>query len=380
MRAAEARIVEFVRYSDGCERAELAAALDLPEPTVSSAVRRLLASGGLEAVPATARSGAPGRPRSAVRVPGARAAIGLISWEPDRIVLRLLGCSGAVLHRVDLPRSAPVLDADGLVEPIRRVLALSEGAADHVAVAVVLAVPAPFLQRHGTPLEHADAGPRRFAVAAPADLEPALSARFGLPVVMENDTNLAALGEQHAGGVDAEDFLYVKLNGHAFGGGLVVGGRLVRGARGYAGELAHLQTDPSGPACQCGGRGCLWMAVRGVSVTAAQGEQPVLVAFADLPARSAAGDPGATRLLRDIGGTLGRPLAQLCTLLDPQKIVVDTAIGPEVRHVLRGIRERFATDTPPAIGDNVQLVESRLGDTAELHGAVELLREPARIG
>jgi predicted NBD/HSP70 family sugar kinase len=293
----------------------------------------------------------------------------------------VLDCAGRVLAEREAAVPDSVLAESDLVGPVRDVLALGADLPEHRVVAVVLAVPAPFLQGHGAPVEHGIAGlPRRFPVTAAADLESALAERFGLPVVMENDTNLAALGEQRAGGVDADDFVYVKLNDHSFGGALVVNGRLVRGARGYAGELAHLQMDPSGPACECGGRGCLWMSVLGPSMTAAQGAHPAFLPFADLPSRAAAGDPGATRLLRDIGGTLGRPLGQLCTLLDPQKIVVDTTIGAPVRHVLRGIRERLATDAPPAIGDNVQLVESRLGAAAEPLGAIELLREPARLG
>ena len=88
----------------------------------------------------------------------------------------------------------------------------------------------------------------------------------------------------------------------------------------------------------------------------------------------------AARMLADIGRTLGRPLAHLCTFLDPELLILDNTIGTAVDHIQRGLRETFTVQAPPVIAQNVELTIGTLGSQAEILGAIETLRERARRG
>ena len=377
MRPAEQRIIEYASCSGWIDRVELADALGLPGPTVTTAVRKLLAAGDLVAGETDAGSGRGGRPRQRLRVGGPAPMLGLVSWSHDRLRLRLLEPTGDLVQ--ELGRDQPVPAAsEGLSPAVSALVDASAGWPDRRLAAVVVSVPAPFLRGTGTPQEHATApdDPRRFPVRSSAGAERALTEAHGVPVLLENDANLGAIGELVHGAGAGSDFVYLTIGRHGFGSGVVVNGRLVRGARGYTGELAHLQMDHDGPLCTCGGRGCLWMQLRHLT-SLQEGAPATSLDFAELPDRAAAGDAGAARLLRDVGRTIGRPLAHLCTMLDPHRLVLDGAIGPAMDHLVRGIRESFSVDAPPAVADNIDVVVSPLS-AADVLGACELPREHAR--
>ena len=272
------------------------------------------------------------------------------------------------------PRLNAPFEVDDAVTRLRDLAGQQTGAALR---AVVLSVPAP--------LENAAAGQPDsrppFPVGAAGDLAAVLTDRHGLPVYVENDANLAAIGERHHGRTQGPtDFIYLRMMNGGFGAGIIVNGALVRGAHGYGGELAHLQMDSSGPLCACGGRGCLRSQIQSLVVDTAQAAYPHPVTFADLAVLAAGGDPGAARILTDIGRVLGRPLAYLCTFLDPDHIVVDNSIGAAVTPIVAGIRDAFATGAPPVIARNLTITVSELGPLAEQRGALELPREHARTG
>ena len=102
-----------------------------------------------------------------------------------------------------------------------------------------------------------------------------LEARLGLPVVVENEANLAALAEQWTGAaVGIDDFVCV-FGEVGVGGGIVLGGRLFRGTHGFGGEFGHISVDPEGRACACGSRGCVETFVGQESIARAAGISPV---------------------------------------------------------------------------------------------------------
>ncbi len=85
-------------------------------------------------------------------------------------------------------------------------------------------------------------------------------------------------------------------------------------------------------------------------------------------------------MLTDIGRTIGRPLAHLCTFLDPELLILDNTIGTAVEHIRTGLRETFTVQAPPVIAQHVRLAVGTLGAQAEVRGAIETLRERARQG
>ena len=310
------RLLTLLEVSGSLTRAELAELAGLPPTTVAGAVAELLREGLLTEFETAPRPGQAGRPPRDVALVA-----------PPRVIA-LLAClrdSGVSRERL---------------------------------AAVVLSVPHP---RPGS-------GP-----SAP------LGERMGVPMLVENDANLGALGEAVFGvGRGLDSFVYVML-GKGIGAGLVLGGRLHRGASGFAGELAHVQVreQEDGPLCFCGGRGCL-ARVTGPSVREfVERAYAQRLSVSEVFSLAAARDPGVRRLFADLGRTVGRPLADLCTMLDPAAVVLDGSLGAAGEPVMAGIREAIDRHAAPAVADSVRVLAGELGDRAELLGAVALVRQRA---
>jgi predicted NBD/HSP70 family sugar kinase len=201
-----------------------------------------------------------------------------------------------------------------------------------------------------------------------------MSERLRLPVHVDNDANLGALAEYHWGaGRNATTLVYLKM-ATGIGAGLVVGGRLFHGAGGTAGEIGHTTVDEAGPICRCGNRGCLEMvaaapaladllrATRGAEMT---GERVVELALE--------GDPGCRRAIADAGSYTGNALANLCNLLNPERIVVGGSLGAAGNILLDPLREAVRRRVIPSAVEDLEIVPGVLGDRAELLGAVALV-------
>ncbi|MGW4219703.1 ROK family protein [Streptomyces bacillaris] len=145
-----------------------------------------------------------------------------------------------------------------------------------------------------------------------------------LPVASENEANLAALAELWFGGLgDLRSFLY--LTGEiGVGGALVLGGELLRGAHGFAGEIGHVVVDPDGPECRCGSRGCLEQyagqtaLLRAAGIDGSGGGAGVV----ELERRARAGDGPAVAALTEAGLMLGRVVSGAVNLVDPDAVVL----------------------------------------------------------
>jgi glucokinase-like ROK family protein len=216
----------------------------------------------------------------------------------------------------------------------------------------------------------------------------AMSRQLGCPVVLDNDVNLLALGEQQAGVArTTEDFLYVKI-GTGIGCGIVINGELYRGVDGCAGDIGHIQVDESGPTCACGNVGCLEAFAGGAALArdataaARSGRSPVLAELmekkgeltaADIAVAVSRGDPRAVQLIRDSGHRVGQVLASLVSFFNPGLIVVGgrvTGLGPALLAEIRGVTYRRSL--PLATG-NLPVVRSELGDHGGVIGAGRLI-------
>jgi predicted NBD/HSP70 family sugar kinase len=195
-----------------------------------------------------------------------------------------------------------------------------------------------------------------------------------VPAFVENDANLGALGEATFGaGRGVDSFVFLKLV-RRVGAGLVVGGRLHRGATGFAGELGHVHVRDDGPLCVCGGRGCLNRLLGNALVEAVQPAYDRPLTVRDVLDLAAAGEAGPRRVLGDLGRAIGRPLADFATLFNPAAVVVDRSLGPAVVDVIAGIREMLDRFAAPAAASAVSVVAGALGDDADLLGAAALAR------
>ena len=198
------------------------------------------------------------------------------------------------------------------------------------------------------------------------DIEQAL----GVPVSIDNDANLAALGEHVWGaGQGCGDCVTLKFH-YGIGSGLFVNGTLVRGAAGGAGEIGHTTIDERGPLCRCGKRGCLDTYAAIPAILDALEPQHGRLTIAGLMRLLADADPGAVRVVGDAAGLVGQQLAVVCNLLAPARVVIVGAMAEAGELVLAPIRtalqRNIAPNQPP------ELVLGTLGTRQTALGAIAL--------
>ncbi len=209
--------------------------------------------------------------------------------------------------------------------------------------------------------------------AAVAGVESLLRDRFGGPVLLDNNTRLAALAESTWGAAaGAQDVLYLRLS-YGVGGGVVAGGALHRGADGVSGEIGHIPVDPEGRRCECGGTGCLETvaSIRAVldAYRARGGRGDSLPA---LMAAVEAGDPLALGLLRDVGVQIGRVLAALSNAIGPRVIAIGGELAEIGAPLLGPVQEALHAGAVPISRHRLTLRRAALGDVAGALGGVAL--------
>jgi glucokinase-like ROK family protein len=217
-----------------------------------------------------------------------------------------------------------------------------------------------------------------------------LSAELGCPVLVDNDVNIMALGEKHAGiAKSADDFLFVKL-GTGVGCGLIIGGNLYRGVSGCAGDIGHICVDENGPVCACGHVGCLEALFSGAALSrdalvaaragrseylARRLEEAGTLTAVDVADAAEAGDAAAHAMVREGGRRLGLMLASLISFYNPGLVVIGGGLAGIGHSLLAEIRSTaYRTSLPLATG-NLPIVLSELGDRAGVIGAARLISD-----
>ena len=214
-------------------------------------------------------------------------------------------------------------------------------------------------------------------------------ATFGLPVTVNNDATAAAWAESRLGASRGyEDSLFVGV-GTGIGGGIVAGGRLLRGAHGLAGEIGHVIVEPDGPQCGCGNRGCWEQVASGLAIARA-GRRAVTDEPDSAIARLAGGDPRratgesvtkaaqggdevAIAILATVGRRLGEGVAGLVNVLDPEVVVIGGGVGEAGDVLLGPLRDAFMASVEGAdVRPEVPIVPAQLGNDAGAIGAALL--------
>lgn len=222
-----------------------------------------------------------------------------------------------------------------------------------------------------------------------------LEASTALPVVVENDGNIAAWGEYRFGaGRGTSDMVLVTV-GTGIGGGIVIDGRLFRGAHGAAGEIGHINAVPDGRACGCGRGGC-WeqyasgnALVREARELAAErrSEAGLLLSLGDgtpegvqgpeVTQAALAGDPIAREAFARVGTWLGRGLADLAAVLDPEVFVIGGGVSESGDLLLASARSTLNDKLIGQQNRPAPLVRAaELANSAGIVGAADLVRQP----
>ncbi|WP_197081179.1 ROK family transcriptional regulator [Gordoniibacillus kamchatkensis] len=208
-----------------------------------------------------------------------------------------------------------------------------------------------------------------------------LAEALGVPVIVENEANLAALAEHDVGAAQhATELLYVSVSA-GIGAGYIVGGELYRGAGGYAGEVGHTTIELNGRPCSCGNRGCWETYASEQALAEALGlayDPPLGSAIAE---RAASGEASALAALERTGVYLGIGIGNMIHTLNPQMIVVGGAISRYRDWLLPKMEATIRARFPYIPAFEVPIRFSELGETATAQGAIayvlrELLEKP----
>ncbi|GIH20985.1 ROK family transcriptional regulator [Rugosimonospora africana] len=368
-------VLDYVRTNAPCSRADIAASTGLNKATVSSLVGELIERRLLRETGMTERR--IGRPATMIVLDGAPyAAIGLDVGTDQLTVIavdlggeHLLAWRRAFTGRGATPgRSVAAIAAlarralGRLADQGRQVLGLTVGVGGLVDPDGVV--------RIATGLDWRDVPLRDSLVRALGAPD--------YPVTVDNSANLAVLAEHRYGPYAGTPDLAYLTSGPGVSAGIVAGGRLLRGAGGYAGEIGHFVVDPGGPECSCGRRGCL-EAVAGVGalIRRLAGTEPagdLEPEVAGIVRRARAQEPKTLAALHEAGRHLGHGASLLANLVNPSVVILGGHYVPLAPWILPTAGEALDTlvvaPQPPGAG----LVASALGhDAAAVGGAAAVL-------
>ena len=371
------RVIDALRDEGLISRAEIARRTGLSRSTVSSLVSELQADGLVieRPEPAAAHGDQGGRPPILLSFDASAGVAVGIDFDHHHVRVAVSDLSSRILaereQQLDTDHAAHE-GLDAAAELVGELLA-EAGVDEARVIGAGMCLPGPVHRPTGVVGSTAIL-PGWVGVAAAEEMH----RRLELPILVDNDANLAALAEAAFGaGRDAKDLVYLMISS-GIGAGLVLNGRLYRGAEGLAGELGHVLVDADGPVCRCGNRGCL-ETVAGTDALAellrrSHGDGLDGRAIVRL-ARE--GDLGCRRVIADAGRAIGKAAATLVNVLNPELLIVGGDLSDAGELLLDGVRESLERSALPTAVEAADVVAGSLGDRAEVLGAIALVLSEA---
>ena len=202
-----------------------------------------------------------------------------------------------------------------------------------------------------------------------------LQEKLGLPVKLDHDAKVAALGEFHFGAGRGRDSMIYIVIGTGVGAAIIYEGRLIYGESNTAGESGHMTVDPDGHLCHCGSRGCLETYTSGPALAkhyaTASGEA---VSGAEVTQRALEGDAVAVRTLKGAGRALGIAIASIAMTVNIEQFVIGGSVAGAGDLLLDPARESLKSYSFESVAAKVRVTASSLGEEAALLGAAFLAR------
>jgi predicted NBD/HSP70 family sugar kinase len=365
------RVIDALREHGMVSRAEIARRTGLSRSTVSSLVSELQSDGLVvereEAGAAYGEHG--GRPPILLSFDASAGAALGIDFGHSHVRVAVSDLSSNILAERAAPMDVDHASHEGLDVALELIgEALAEAGVDRSRlIGAGLGLPGP--------IDHADGVtgspailPGWVGIAAGEEMR----RRLEVPVSVDNDANLGALAElTHGAGRGARDLVYLKLSS-GIGAGLILGGRLYRGAGGMAGEIGHVLVDPEGAVCRCGNRGCLETAASTGALIDLLRRSHGELTVAEMLALAGAGDLGCRRVIADAGRVIGSAAAFVFNLLNPQRLVVGGDLAEAGELLLDGVRSSVRLAALPAAAERATVVRGVLGERAQVLGALAL--------
>ncbi len=361
-------VFELLRDGQPRTRAQLADASGLARSTIAARIDLLMRLGLVAPYGDGVSTG--GRPPSLLALnPSARVVAGAdVGASHARIALADLAGTILVERREDLDvATGPEHVLSWVEQQIAEMLAEQNRTVAELA-AIGIGLPGPVEHSTGRAINPPIMpGWDRYDV--PAHVQRA----FAVPVLIDNDVNIMALGERHAHLADVDDLVFIKV-ATGIGAGIVSGGVLQRGAQGTAGDLGHVAVGRGAEVvCRCGNRGCLEAIAAGPALAASLRESGVdAESGADVVRLVRGGDATAVQVVRQAGRDLGEVVATLVNLINPSAIVIGGSLADAGESLLAGIREVVYSRSLPLATEHLSVITARAGERAGVIGAAAL--------
>lgn len=373
-RANLATVMRHVAGAGRVSRAHIASDTGLTRGTVSSLVGELVQRGLLHETGEPTATGQVGRPGLALELGDSVVAVGLDA-NVDYLAVVVEDLHGTVLHERRVYRDNR-LSSPGPVLDVLADLTLDAIAAcgDDGRSVIGVGVAVPGLVERDTELLRRAPNLGWYDMHVADEIRARLA--FDVPVVVENESNLAALAEQWLGSARTVSNFALAFGEVGVGGGIVVDGNLFRGAHGFGGELGHMIAVRDGLACVCGARGCLER-YAGVEAIAARAGMPVegersSSLAEELARRAEAGEAGVLASLAETGEHLGAALASVVNLLDLDVVVLGGCFALLFPWLERPVRAALDRGMVAQRWVSCDVRPSALGESAPVRGAAHL--------
>jgi glucokinase len=364
-------LFQLLRDGQARTRAELALTTGLARSTVASRIDALMNSGLVG--PAGEASSSGGRPPSRFAFNPAARVVLAVDVGATHVIVAVTDLGGTVLAEHRLSQEV----ADGPEVVLGRVVAegrelLTEaGRSLEDLAGIGIGLPGPVEHDTGRPIK-----PPIMPGWDGFDVVRYMQRSLPVPVLVDNDVNIMALGERTAYWPDHDNLLFVKI-ATGIGAGIISSGELQRGANGTAGDLGHVRV-PRGDdvLCRCGNSGCLEALASGPAVARQLHAQGLAASNGgDVLRLVAEGDLQAIQALRQAGRDVGDVLATVVNLLNPSMIVIGGSMGEAGEHLVAGIREVVYRRSLPLATSHLRIGISMAGARAAILGASQMVTQ-----
>jgi predicted NBD/HSP70 family sugar kinase len=363
--ATSGEVLRLIREEDVATRAEIGRATGLSRPAVVLRVTELI-SHGLVTERADGRSTG-GRPPARLEFNAAGGTVLVGSLGHTRGQLAVCDLAGEILVQttVELSPAAETGPVPSSLLDIWEELLAKTGTGRGLVRGVGIGIPGTVEFAAARPLS-----PPAVPCRDGAAIAPIVAERFPVPVFLDNDVNVMALGEHRSRcGQDVHDLLFVKLS-TGIGAGVIASGGIQRGALGAAGEIGHIAVrDGGGVRCRCGNLDCVEAVAGGAALLAASGAADL----AELAGLVRAGSAEIVTLVRDAGRRVGEVIATAVNLLNPAVVVLGGDLVDVHEPLIAGVREVVYQRSTALATRQLRIEPSRLGDRAGLSGCAAMV-------
>jgi glucokinase len=217
-----------------------------------------------------------------------------------------------------------------------------------------------------------------------------LQNHFRVPVLLDNDANVAAIGEhQHGAGRGIHDLVYLTIS-TGIGGGVIVADRVLYGVCDGAGEIGHITILPEGPVCGCGARGCLESLCSGTSIArrarekiSSSGQETILRA-SEISAKTVAeaagnGDGLAGEVWDETIYYLAIGIANVLNTLAPEAVILGGGVSLAGEQLFQPLREQVRNRVKILPADKIRILQAQLGGDSGIHGALILAQSASQM-